>query len=56
MHAGKRVLVVTHGGVMRLLLARARGLPKAQLLQVEVGHGALVRLMLRDDGQLGEVH
>lgn len=27
-HAGKRVLLVTHGGVMRLLLARARGLPR----------------------------
>ncbi|CAG8867343.1 Adenosylcobalamin/alpha-ribazole phosphatase [Pseudomonas fluorescens] len=52
---GKRVLLVTHGGVMRLLLARARGLPREQLLQVEVGHGALVRLAVRDDGQLGEV-
>ncbi|WP_178110723.1 histidine phosphatase family protein, partial [Pseudomonas sp. SG-MS2] len=55
-HAGKRVLLVTHGGVMRLLLARARGLPKEQLLQVEVGHGALVRLSLGEDGQLAEVH
>lgn len=54
-HAGKRVLLVTHGGVMRLLLARARGLPREQLLQVEVGHGALVRLALQDDGQLAEV-
>jgi len=53
-HAGKRVLLVTHGGVMRLLLARARGMPKAQLLQVEVGHGALVRLVLGDDGVLVE--
>ncbi|WP_449431574.1 alpha-ribazole phosphatase family protein [Pseudomonas putida] len=53
-HAGKRVLLVTHGGVMRLLLARARGLPKAQLLQVEVAHGALLRLVAHDDGQLGE--
>ena len=52
---GKRVLLVTHGGVMRLLLARARGLPREQLLQVEVGHGALMRLALQDDGQLGEV-
>ncbi|WJD63940.1 histidine phosphatase family protein [Pseudomonas kurunegalensis] len=50
-HAGKRVLLVTHGGVMRLLLARARGLPRAQLLQVEVGHGALVRLVPGVDGQ-----
>ena len=53
-HAGKRVLLVTHGGVMRLLLARARGLPKEQLLQVEVGHGALVRLVMSEDGQLVE--
>ncbi|AQW69545.1 MULTISPECIES: alpha-ribazole phosphatase family protein [Pseudomonas] len=53
-HAGKRVLLVTHGGVMRLLLARARGLPRAQLLQVEVGHGALVRLQVGEDGQLVE--
>ncbi|NIE77784.1 alpha-ribazole phosphatase family protein [Pantoea sp. Ap-967] len=53
-HAGKRVLLVTHGGVMRLLLARARGLPREQLLQVEVGHGALVRLVMGEDGVLGE--
>lgn len=53
-HAGKRVLLVTHGGVMRLLLARARSLPREQLLQVEVGHGALMRLVRQADGQLGE--
>lgn len=53
-HAGKRVLLVTHGGVMRLLLARARGLPREQLLQVEVGHGAMVRLVLNEDGVLSE--
>lgn len=54
-HAGQRVLLVTHGGVMRLLLAQARGLPREQLLQVEVGHGALVRLALQDDGHWQEV-
>jgi len=53
-HAGKRVLLVTHGGVMRLLLARARGLPREQLLQVEVGHGALMRLVQQEGGQLSE--
>ena len=42
--AGQHLLLVTHGGVMRLLLARARGLPRSDLLQVEVGHGALQRL------------
>ena len=43
---GQRVLLITHGGVMRLLLARARGLPESQLLQVEVGFGALHRLQV----------
>lgn len=54
-HAGKHLLLVTHGGVMRLLLARARGLPREQLLQVEVGHGALCRLEVHADGSLQEV-
>ena len=42
--AGQRVLLISHGGVMRLLLAQARGLPREQLLNVEVGHGALFSL------------
>lgn len=48
--AGERVLLVTHGGVMRLLLAEARGLPRQQLLRVEVGHGDLfgLRVGFRD--------
>lgn len=41
---GERVLLVTHAGVMRLLLAEARGLPRGKMLQVEVGHGGLFRL------------
>ena len=53
-YAGQRVLLVTHGGVMRLLLARARGLPREQLLQVEVGHGALRHLDVAADGQWTE--
>jgi alpha-ribazole phosphatase len=42
--AGERVLLISHGGVMRLLLAQARGLPREQLLNVEVGHGTLFSL------------
>ncbi|PMU10545.1 MULTISPECIES: alpha-ribazole phosphatase family protein [unclassified Pseudomonas] len=42
--AGERVLLISHGGVMRLLLAQARGLPREQLLNVEVGHGAVFSL------------
>lgn len=48
--AGQPVLLVTHGGVMRLLLARLQGLPQAQLMQVEVGYGALHSL--RVDAEL----
>ncbi|WP_236189708.1 alpha-ribazole phosphatase family protein [Pseudomonas pharyngis] len=54
-HAGERVLLISHGGVMRLLLAQARGLPREQLLNVEVGHGALFSLIVEADGSLREV-
>lgn len=53
-HAGERLLLISHGGVMRLLLAQARGLPREQLLQVEVGHGALLGIHVAADGQLTE--
>jgi alpha-ribazole phosphatase len=43
-YAGERILLISHGGVMRLLLAQARGLPREQLLNVEVAHGALFSL------------
>ncbi|MCO6058611.1 alpha-ribazole phosphatase family protein [Pseudomonas sp. MOB-449] len=48
--AGKRVLLVTHGGVIRVLVARARQLPRAQLMQVEVAHGELFRLAFDEHG------
>lgn len=53
-YPGERVLLVSHGGVMRLLLAQARGLPREQLLSVEVGHGALFSLQVAADGVLKE--
>jgi len=53
-HAGERVLLISHGGVMRLLLAQARGLPREQLLNVEVAHGALFSLTVDHGGLLKE--
>ena len=53
-HAGERLLLVTHGGVMRLLLARARGLPRQELLQVNVGYAQRFRLRLDAEGRLME--
>ncbi|BAN47561.1 alpha-ribazole phosphatase family protein [Metapseudomonas resinovorans] len=47
---GQRVLLVTHGGVIRVLVARARQLPRAQLMQVEVAHGELFRLDVGEHG------
>jgi alpha-ribazole phosphatase len=55
-YAGERILLVSHGGVMRLLLAQARGLPREQLLNVEVGHGALFALTVAASGALKEGH
>jgi alpha-ribazole phosphatase len=54
-YAGERVLLISHGGVMRLLLAQARGLPREQLLNVEVGHGALFSLRVETGVILKEV-
>ncbi|MGU9820324.1 alpha-ribazole phosphatase family protein [Pseudomonas sp. LF090] len=53
-YATQRVLLISHGGVMRLLLAQARGLPREQLLNVEVGHGGLFSLQVTADGVLKE--
>jgi len=53
-YAGQRVLLVSHGGVMKVLLARARGLPREQLLQIEVAHGALFALQVTADDGLRE--
>ncbi|KPG94980.1 alpha-ribazole phosphatase family protein [Pseudomonas sp. RIT-PI-r] len=55
-YAGERVLLVSHGGVMRLLLAQARGVPRGQLLNVAGAHGALFALTVAADGSLKEGH
>ncbi|PQZ90860.1 MULTISPECIES: alpha-ribazole phosphatase family protein [Pseudomonas] len=54
-YAGERVLLICHGGVMKLLLAHARGLPREQLLNVEVGHGGLFSLQVVAGGVVKEV-
>ncbi|VVN37319.1 Adenosylcobalamin/alpha-ribazole phosphatase [Pseudomonas fluorescens] len=54
-YAGERLLLISHGGVMRLLLAQARGLPRERLLNVEVSHGAMFSLSVESAGLLKEV-
>ena len=51
-YPGQRLLVVSHAGVMRVLLAKARGLPQSALLEVEVAHGALHSVQVAADGSL----
>jgi alpha-ribazole phosphatase len=45
---GHRSLIVTHGGVIRLLLARQRGLAARDLLQVEAPYATLQPLALEE--------
>ncbi|MEE9424390.1 MAG: histidine phosphatase family protein [Methylococcales bacterium] len=40
-YAGQRVLIVAHGGVIRVLLCYIQNLPIEKLLEIEVKHGAL---------------
>ncbi|ALP52886.1 alpha-ribazole phosphatase [Candidatus Tenderia electrophaga] len=47
-YAGERLLLVTHGGVIRVLLSHVQNRPLGKLLEIEVRHGAL--LSLRIDG------
>lgn len=43
-HTGRRVLVVTHGGVIRLMLLHARRWPRSRLLEINITHASLHRL------------
>lgn len=55
-HAGSSVLVVTHGGVMRLFGALASGLPAKRLLEVVVAHGERMALDVTRTGDGWHIH
>lgn len=42
--AGERVLLVTHGGPIRILIGASRGMSLSDLLEIEVAHAALFSL------------
>ncbi len=48
-HPGERLLVVTHAGVMRAVVAHLLGAPPGHLFRLHVGHAALLRI--RGDGE-----
>lgn len=45
-YPSERILLVTHGGVIRLLLCHAQQRPIKQLLEIEVKHAALKQLRI----------
>lgn len=47
---GRSVLVITHGGVIRVLLCHVRGVPLARWHEFEVEHGQLHGLRVGSDG------
>lgn len=49
-HAGQRLLLVTHAGVIRLLLCHVQGLPGERLLDIEVAHASLHSILIRHSG------
>jgi alpha-ribazole phosphatase len=53
-HAGQHVLVITHGGVLRVLLCHVLNHPIGKLLDFEVGHAKL--LSIRIEQARGRVH
>lgn len=52
-YPNERLLIITHGGVIRLLLAHARGIPRGQLRDIAVPYAYVARLSW-DQGRLLE--
>lgn len=50
-YPAQRVLIVTHGGVIRVLLCHVRNQPLARLQTFEVRHGGLYRVQVDDLGR-----
>lgn len=48
--AGQNVLAFTHGGVIRVLLGQALGVPYENILRFELAYGSAVRFKLYADG------
>jgi len=50
-YAGRHVLVVGHGGVMRVLIAHVLGMPLANLFRMEVGYACRTRIRASLEGE-----
>lgn len=50
-YSGQHVLLVTHGGVMRIILCRLQQRPLTELLSLTVPHAALQRITIEHESQ-----
>lgn len=50
-HAGEHVLLVAHGGVNRVILAQALGMPLPNLFRIEVPYACMSRLHIHGDSE-----
>ena len=48
-HAGQSIALVTHGGVIRTLVAEVRGLDPGRMFEIEVPYGSIRRVTLPSD-------
>jgi alpha-ribazole phosphatase len=48
---GDRTLVVSHGGVIRIILCQVLGFPLVRLLELNVGHASLTGIHVRSEGE-----
>ncbi len=51
---GDRTLVISHGGVIRVILCQVLGYPLRRLLELEVGHASLTGIRVRIGGEGAE--
>ncbi len=51
---GDRTLVISHGGVIRVILCQVRGYPLGRLLELDVGHASLTGIRVRIGGEGAE--
>ncbi len=48
---GERVLVISHGGTIRVILCQVLGYPLGRLLELDVGHASLRGIRVRSGGE-----
>lgn len=54
-HAGRKVLLVCHGGVIRLILARLLGMPRSHLFRLNVPFASTSRVRVRGEPAQSEL-